>query len=145
MTNRNAVLLILLLNLTLQPVIAQNSGRTFSKNFNTENKGTILLNLPGAIDLKIWDNPTIKIEICVSLPSGNGGMLDGLVTAGRYNMSSKADGDLLSVLMPNMQKQIFVKGEELRETITFVVFMPKNLKVEMFNSSTTAPIVVAKE
>lgn len=125
--------LIILLTLSLS-LVAQSAEKTFSKSFSTENKGTIKLDLPGAIDLKIWDTPTIRIGITVSIPSGNNAMLGELANVGRYNLVSKAEGDVLTIVAPNMQKQIRVKGEELHETITFVVFVPKDLKIEMPNA-----------
>ncbi len=90
-----------------------------------------MLDLPGTIDLKIWDNPSIKFEIGVALPSGNGSMLNELANIGRYNLVAKSDGDVLVISAPNLQKQLKVKGEELREVFTFVVFVPKDLKIEL--------------
>lgn len=125
--------MIILLALSI-PVSAQVAEKTFSKSFNTDNKGTIVLDLPGAIDLKIWDNPSIRIGITISIPSGNNAMLGELANVGRYNLVSKSEGDALTIQAPNLQKQIKVKGEELRETVTFVVFVPKDLKIEMPNA-----------
>ena len=110
---------------------AQNASKIFNKSFNTDNKGTIMLDLPGTIDLKVWDNPSIKFEIGVSLPSGNGPMLNELANIGRYNLISKSEGDVLIITAPNLQKQLKVKGEALREVFSFVVYVPKDLKVEL--------------
>ena len=129
----------LLIFLTLSvSVAAQSAEKTFSKSFSTESKSTINLDLPGAIDLKIWDNPTIRIGITVSIPSGNSDMLGELANVGRYNLISKSEGDVLTITAPNMKKQIRVKGEELHETLTFVVFVPKDLKIEMPNADAYA-------
>lgn len=129
MTTRTISFVILL---TLSSgLTAQTAEKTFSKSFNTENKGTIKLDLPGAVDLKVWDNPTIRIGITISLASGNSSMLGELANVGRYNLVAKPDGEKLVISAPNMQKQIRIKGEELRETLTFVVFVPKDLKIEM--------------
>ena len=136
MTARFTYLLILL-TFSLS-VVAQSAEKTFSKSFSTESKGTIKLDLPGAIDLKIWDNTTIRIGITVSIPSGNSAMLGELADVGRYNLVSKPEGDMLTITAPNMQKQIRVKGEELRETLTFVIFVPKDLKIEMPNAGNYA-------
>ena len=48
------------------------------------------------------------------------------------------EGDVLTITAPKMQKQIRVKGEELHETLTFVVFVPKDLKIEMPNADAYA-------
>jgi hypothetical protein len=125
--------LIILLSLTCA-LSAQTAEKTFSKSFNTDSKGTIVLDLPGAIDLKIWDGQSIRIGITVGLPSGSNAMLGELANVGRYNLTSKSEGDILTISAPNLQKQIKVKGEELRETVSFVVFVPKDLKIEMPNA-----------
>lgn len=115
---------------------AQNTaGKTFTKAFNTEGKGTLRLELPGTIDVKIWDSPTIRFEISVSLPSGNGPMLNELANIGRYNLISKEEGDVLVITAPNLQKQLKLKGQEFKETMNFVVFIPKDLQVELIPST----------
>ena len=136
MTTRIASLVILLA-LSLDAA-AQSAEKTFSKSFNTDGKGTINLDLPGAIDLKVWDNPTIRIGITVSIPTGNQSMLGELANIGRYNLVSKSEGDVLTIQAPNMQKTIKLKGEELHETLTFVVFVPKDLTIEMPNAEAFA-------
>ncbi len=128
---------LILLTLSLS-VAAQSAEKTFSKSFNTDGKGTIRLDLPGAIDLKVWDNPSIRIGITVSIPTGNSAMLGELANVGRYNLVGKSEGDVLIISAPNMQKQIKIKGEELRETLTFAVFVPKDLKIEMPNADAFA-------
>ena len=129
MNNRNH-LTILLLTLSFA-TSAQTVSKIFNKSFNTDNRGTIMLDLPGMIDVKTWDNPSIKFEIGVSLPSGNGSMLNELANIGRYNLVSRAEGDILIITAPNLQKQLKIKGEALKEVLTFVVFVPKDLKVEL--------------
>ncbi len=131
--------LVLLLALTLNAAAQNTAAKTFNKSFNTESKTTIRLDLPGEVDLKIWNNPSIRIEISVSLPSGgNPAMLNELANVGRYNLVSKPVEDVLLIQAPNMQKQIRVKGEELRETLSFVVYVPKDLKVQVVNADQLA-------
>lgn len=129
MTTRIKITIILLT--ILFAASAQTASKTFNKSFNTDNRGTIMLDLPGNIDLKVWDNPSIKFEISVTLASGNGAMLNELANIGRYNLVSKSEGDVLVITAPNLQKQLKVKGEVLREVLTFMVFVPKDLKIEL--------------
>lgn len=118
---------------------AQTTGKTFFKSFNTDDVGRIVLDLPGSIDLKIWDSPTLRIEISVSLPDGsNSAMLNELANVGRYNLVAKTEGESLTISAPNLQKQVKVKGQELKETLSFVVYIPKNLEVEMRNAEAMA-------
>ena len=105
MTTR-IISLALLLTLTMSAAAQTTAAKTFNKSFNTESKSTIRLDLPGEVDLKIWNNPSIRIEITISLPSGNPAMLNELANVGRYNLVSKAIEDALLIQAPNMQKQI---------------------------------------
>ena len=126
-------------------VSAQNpAGKTFTKAFNTEGKGTIRLELPGIVDLKIWDSPSIRCEISAVLPGTNGSMLNELANIGRYNLVSKVEGDVLIITAPNLQKQLKVKGEEIKESMTYVVYVPKDLQIEMLPANTTALAEVKK-
>ena len=130
-TKRIPFALILLAFLAVSISAQTTAGKTFTKAFNTDGKGTLRLELPGTIDLKVWDNPSIRFEISVSLPSGNGPMLNELANIGRYNLASKAEGDVLVITAPNLQKQLKVKGQEFKEALNFVVFIPKDLQVIM--------------
>lgn len=137
-TKINAI--VILLAIPMLSLAQSSVGKTFSKTFNTEDKGTIKLDLPGNVDLKIWNNPTIRVEIGISLANGNNSMVNELANVGRYNISSLAEGDVLHILMPNIQKQIKVKGEVLRENLTYTVFAPKDLKIIVPNVATLADV-----
>ena len=128
-TKRFPFALILITSLAVSISAQTTVEKTFTKAFNTDGKGTLRLELPGTVDLKIWDNPSIRFEISVSLPAGNGPMLNELANIGRYNLVSKADGDALVISAPNLQKQLKLKGQELKENITYVVLVPKNMEI----------------
>lgn len=138
MTTSSTFLIALLAAAT--PLSAQTAAKTFNKTFNTDGQGTITLDLPGTIDVKTWDNTTVRIEISVSLPSGNNAMLSELATVGRYNLISKSTLTQLLITAPNMAKQVRVKGEIIKETLTFVVFAPKDLKIEVHNTEALAEV-----
>lgn len=129
MTKRT-VLLVLLLTFALS-AFAQTTEKTFTKSFNTEGKTHLKFDLPGTIDLKVWNSPSIRIEIFVSLPAGNVSMLDQLAKVGRYNLTAAATGESLNITAPNLYKVVKVKGEELHEKVSYVVFVPKDMQVEM--------------
>ena len=134
-TKRISSALILLASLAVSISAQTTAEKTFTKAFNTDGKGTLRLELPGTVDLKVWDNPTIRFEISVSLPTGNGPMLNELANIGRYNLASKAEGDILVITAPNMQKQLKVKGQEFKEALNFVVYIPKDLEIVIMPSA----------
>lgn len=131
-----------LLILFIQPIVlpSQTANKTFSKSFNTEERGIVRIDLPGAIDVKIWDNPTIRFEINVGLPSGNISMLNELANVGRYNLVAKSlEGeDMLVIAAPNLQKQVKIKGESLHESVAYTVWVPKNMGIELPNAVSMA-------
>lgn len=119
---------------------AQSTEKTFTKSFNTEGKSRIKFDLPGTIDLKVWNNSSVRLEIVVSLPSGNASMLDQLANVGRYNLVALPGDDVLTISAPNLYKLVRVKGEELRETVNYVIFVPKDLQVELHNPTAMAEL-----
>lgn len=110
-------------------VSAQTTEKTFSKSFNTEGKSQIKFDLPGPVDLKVWNQPTIRMEIIVGLPSGNISLVEQLAKVGRYNPESEAIDEVLVITSPNLERVVKVKGEELHENVSYIVFVPKDLEV----------------
>jgi hypothetical protein len=135
MKTRLLILLILLSSPGFAP--AQTALKTFNKTFNTEGKGVAILDLPGTIEVKIWDNPNIRIEISVGLASGNAGLLNELANVGRYNLTAKPDAEALLIQMPGMLKKVTIKGEELKEVLSFVVSAPASVKIKTNNTALT--------
>lgn len=118
---------------------AQATEKTLTKSFNLDGKKLLRLELPGSIDIKTWDNPVARFEILVSLPQGiSQSTLDELANAGRYNLLAKSDGGTMTVTAPNLYKQIRIKGQELKEVISFVVYVPKDCQVEAPDGMTAA-------
>ncbi|TNE56260.1 MAG: hypothetical protein EP344_12850 [Bacteroidetes bacterium] len=94
-----------------------------------EGRDRIKLDLPGPVDLKVWNKPTVRMEITVSLANGNMSMLDQLATVGRYNLKSVAQDDILLITAPNLYREVRVKGVELKERVSYVVFVPQDVEV----------------
>ncbi|MEZ4918786.1 MAG: hypothetical protein R2792_06725 [Saprospiraceae bacterium] len=128
---KNVLGLLVSFILLSQPLLAQTAEKTLSKSFNTENTGKVLLNLPGEIDLRVWDQPTIRVEIKIQLPGKSQSMLNELANVGRYNLISSVEENSLLIQPKNMQKQITVGGELLIENLSFQVFLPRDMEVEM--------------
>ncbi len=53
-----------------------------------------------------------------------------LAKAGHYDLRGEVTANLLTVSAPNMQRVVKPKGEEIRGTINYVVFLPKSKEVE---------------
>jgi len=135
-------LILFLLALSLSTVSAQTAAKTFSKSFYAQGKGLLQLDLPGSVEVKTWDSPTIRFEINVSLASGNNSMLNELANVGRYNLTAKSlmGEDVLIINAPNLQKQVKIKGVILKENVSYTVYVPKRMGIEMPNAFTLAEV-----
>lgn len=142
MTTRTQLPLIILLSFSILTVSAQSATKTFTKSFYTAGKTFLKVDLPGQVDMKVWDNPSIKVEINVNLPAGNIAMLNGLANVGRYNLTAKTvqGEDVMMINAPNMQKQVKIKGEPLREVLYYTVYVPRRMSIEMPNALTLADV-----
>jgi hypothetical protein len=122
--------LILAFAMNSAAVWSQSATRTFVKSFNLEGATEVRLDLPYTADIRPWDGNTLRFEINVTLPPQcNPATLNELANVGRYNMNSKIENGLLVIDAPNMARLIKVKGQEMKETITFTLQVPKNVTV----------------
>lgn len=128
----NQFRLIALLTLCVVTATAQTVSKTFTRSFNVEGIQQMELDLPGTVDVKPWDSPTIRFEIEVNLPSGsNPALLNELANVGRYNLSLQSQTQGSVITAPNLKRQIKSKGVEIKEQVTFTVFAPKNLDIHL--------------
>lgn len=127
----NSFGLITLLTCCVVSGSAQVVSRTFTKAFNISGINHVTLDLPGAIDLKTWDNETIRFEITVQLPSGNVSTVNELANVGRYNLALNTTGNSTTIEAPNLKRQIKIQGQEIKENITFLVHVPKNVQIDL--------------
>lgn len=139
MTTRKSILVLLLSAPFL--AAAQNAEKTMLKAFNLNGKTEVQLQLPGTVDVRTWDGTTVKIQIAVSLPNGNSAMLNDLANIGRYNLSARPEGQSLIISADNLAKIIKVKGQDLKENISFLVFVPKSVVIKTFDATTTTAAV----
>lgn len=136
MKNNTLVLaLIALLSVpVINPLNAQtaNAGKTFTKSFNLDGLHQVQVNLPGAVEVREWEGPSLRFEILVSLPAGqNPAMLEQLANVGRYNLTAKQETATMVIEAPNLLRSVKVKGQELKENVSFVVFVPRNVHVDI--------------
>jgi hypothetical protein len=73
----------------------------------------------------------------ISLPANQEAMLNELANVGRYNLSTQKIGTTLVVSALNLLKKVKVKGQELKEVVSFVVFVPRGTAVESSSAAVT--------
>lgn len=109
----------------------QHTEKSLIKSFNTGGKNALAFELPGPVEVKTWDNTTVRIELKLALPNSNGGTLDELIRLGRYNLVSTLDGEIFTVSSPHTARKLSIKGQELKENLSYVVSVPKTALVKV--------------
>lgn len=110
---------------------AQQGEKNLIKSFNTGGKDQLAFELPGPVDVKTWDNTTVRIELKLALPNSNGSTLDELIRLGRYNLVSSLVGEIFTVSSPNTARKLTIKGQELKENLSYVISVPKTALVKV--------------
>jgi hypothetical protein len=139
--NTRIFTLLLPLLLTIAPSIAQQAEKTLVKSFNLNGHTMIFLDLEGDVDITLWSEPVMRIQMTVTLHNGNENMLKSLVTAGRYNLNTKEENGSLSIVAPGLDRQIKLSsGQNLGEQIKYQVFAPKDITVTTRSTDATGLI-----
>jgi hypothetical protein len=113
------------------------TSKVFSKSFSIDKSKTILLDLPGKVELKEWDGPALRFEITVAPPTGtNPAMINELANVGRYNLVAADVVEGIKITAPNTVKPVKVKGQDYKEIFSFVVSVPKGVTVEVMEAAT---------
>lgn len=122
--------LLFALLLTVLPAMAQQSEKTLVKSFNLSGQSSVMLDLPGKVEVTMWNEPQMRIQMTITLQNGSETMLKSLVTAGRYNLDAKDKDGIFSIVAPGLERQIKLgSGQSLGENVTFTVWAPKGVEV----------------
>ena len=118
---------------------AQNNvEKTLIKSFNLEGNDFVEIDLNGQIEVKEWSNALMRIQVTVGIDQGSDAMLKSLVTAGRYNLKSTETTEGLAINAPGLERKIMLRGSELKENITYVVYKPENVNLRLKNEAETS-------
>jgi hypothetical protein len=127
--------------LLLSIVSIGQAERTFVKSFNLQGRQTVILNLGDNVQVNQSDNELIRVLMTVSTPTISDAMLKSVAESGRYMLKNDMTApSSLVVTVPGVQKTIKINGNDLKESITYTVFVPKNVTV-LKNADPTAKIV----
>lgn len=127
MKNFNLLLITLL---TCCVTLSAQIEKTLVKSFDLDGSQLVRLDLPGKVEIKTWENETLRVQMTISLDTGTEAMLKSLVTAGRYNAKSDNQADGFRILMPGLVNELMVRGKTVTEQFTFIVFAPKKVTVQ---------------
>jgi hypothetical protein len=127
--------------LLLSIVSIGQAERTFVKSFNLQGRQTVILNLGDNIQVNQSDNELMRVLMTVSTPTMSDAMLKSIAESGRYMLKNDMTApSSLVVTVPGVQRTIKINGNDLKESISYTVFVPKNVTV-LKNTDPAAKIV----
>ncbi len=130
-----ALVIIFCLNINL---FSQSEEKTFVKGINLEGIQVVNLALNGNVEIQTWQNPTMRIMVNVSLEYGNNAILKSLVQAKRYFLNSEINHSEMEIFAPGLAKEVSLRGTTLKENISYVVFAPEAVAVNVKEEAMTA-------
>ena len=109
--------------------IAQtNVEKTLVKSFNLKGNTSVTLNLVGDIQVKERAGEIMRVQMLIGV-AGSNAMLKSLITAGRYNLVLEESENGLIVTSPGLARKITIRGELLKENISYIVYVPEDVTV----------------
>ena len=109
--------------------IAQtNVEKTLVKSSNLKGKTSVTLNLDGDIQVKERAGEIMRVQMLIGV-AGSNAMLKSLITAGRYNLVLEESENGLIVTSPGLARKITIRGELLKENISYIVYVPEDVTV----------------
>lgn len=124
------LLTLITLVLTTSFSFAQ-TEKTLVKTFNLKGSTSVVINLDGNVEVQEWGESTMRIHTNIKLENTNVNMLKYLLTKGRYNLvlEMTEDGNVV-VTSPGRDQAVIInkQGDVLSETITYTVFVPRDVE-----------------
>lgn len=120
-------------------LFAQQTEKTLVKSFNLEGRDLVAIDIPEAsVEIKTWNSPDMRVQMTIGLANFSEGVLKGLVTAGRYNLKGEAKDDQLVITASGLKKQVMINGQEVKEKISLLVYVPEKVAVKAAVPGTTS-------
>lgn len=79
----------------------------------------------------------MRVHVTIGIETGSDAMLKSLVTAGRYNLKSTETIEGVKIDSPGLARTITVRGVELKENISYVVYKPEDVTLRLKNEASS--------
>jgi hypothetical protein len=122
-------ILLFVLPLLLTTIATGQAERVFVKSFNLFGRQTLVLNLGENIQIVPTDNDIVRVQMTVKLANANDALLKAIAETGRYILKSDMTVHDISVTAPGLLNELKLNGNIINETITYMLFIPKNITV----------------
>ena len=133
--NNSALLFGLLLSTV--SIAQQASERTLVKSFNLQGNETVVLDFEGAVEVQTWSNSTVRVQMNIKVNNRPDSFLKSMITAGRYNLDAMEGDQGITISAPGMERKVKLRGAELQESLSYLVFAPEHVQVVLSNEATS--------
>lgn len=134
---RHLLLTMLLLGCTAG-LFAQVVEKTLVRSFNLQGADQVTLQLDGPVEVQTWSQSILRIQMQVTLDRGSEAMIRSLVQAGRYNLQSLLQEGAFQIVAPGLEREVLINGTPLGEHISFIVYAPEKVQVEIDDSTSAS-------
>lgn len=132
---RSQILFVSFILLATSGLFAQSVEKTLVRSFNIQEAQVVALQVDHPVEVKTWSQKIMRVQINVGLDRGSESMLRSLVQAGRYNLKGEMKDDYYVVTIPGLSREVRVNGAILAENLSYVIFVPENVHVDVLSSS----------
>ena len=116
---------------------SQQASKTIHQTFTTDGAEKININVVGSkVEMRETKGSRILCEVTIKLAVANERLLDFVANSGRYDLEKVIDNAIneLTISSKKSNNVIVVKGEEIREEISYIFYIPATVK--FVNNST---------
>lgn len=117
---------------------AQSAQKTLVKSFNLLGADAVTLNLDGRVDLQSWSQKSIRIQMKIEIKNKPESLLKGMIMAGRYNLESSVQKNVLIIDQPAFERKVKLKSGELIEHISYLIHAPEHVHIEVNNTTSSS-------
>lgn len=118
-------------------IFAQSAERTLVKSFNLKGNNSLVLDLEGDVDVQHWNNDLVRIQININVENVSDAILKSLIVAGRYNLNATEGEDGLVINAPALEKEVKLRGQLLKENLSYTIFAPESVSIQLSDISAT--------
>lgn len=127
---------ITMLLLLIAPLaFGQVAEKTLVKSFAIAKQQTVVVDVPGNVEVKTWTNDLLRIQMTIALNNGSESILKSLISAGRYNLVAKESDGTFLIEAPALAKVVQIGGKPLEDSFSITIFAPENVTVKLKNAS----------
>lgn len=107
-------------------------GLTFYQSIKPQEANLTIFELSGYAEVKVWEKDYIMVFTNVKSDDISNASIRELADNGRYKLTTEMDfNSFLTISQPAPLKSFLVNQNDLNEQITYTVFVPASLDIEL--------------